>query len=213
MNRLRVMFPRTHRPSRTVRSLAAKCGLKSRPQHGLLSVCALVRLPLPAENTMFRPVPSSVQFPALEAQIGAFWKERRVYEKSLARAPEPRGSSFMKDRPRQTACPIPATASPGQSRTCFPAIAPCAATCASAKPVGIPTDCRSKWKCARNWGSIPRRKSRPSASSRSFTSAWRASFATPSNGNVSPSGWAFGSTWTRPTSRTTSRTWRAFGGR
>ncbi len=31
----------------------------------------------------FRPVETSVKFPALEAQVGQFWKERRIYEKSL----------------------------------------------------------------------------------------------------------------------------------
>jgi isoleucyl-tRNA synthetase len=33
---------------------------------------------------MFRPVESTVQFPALETEILKFWKERRIYEKSLA---------------------------------------------------------------------------------------------------------------------------------
>ncbi|MBI3838946.1 MAG: isoleucine--tRNA ligase, partial [Planctomycetia bacterium] len=40
---------------------------------------------------MFRPVEASVRFPALEAEIGQFWKSRRIYEKSLAqRATAPR---------------------------------------------------------------------------------------------------------------------------
>jgi isoleucyl-tRNA synthetase len=33
---------------------------------------------------MFRPVPASVRFPELEAQIGEFWKREKIYEKSLA---------------------------------------------------------------------------------------------------------------------------------
>src|SRR4026209_2402449 len=33
---------------------------------------------------MFRPVESSVRFPALEGQIGQFWKEHKIYEKSLS---------------------------------------------------------------------------------------------------------------------------------
>jgi isoleucyl-tRNA synthetase len=39
----------------------------------------------------FRPVEANVRFPALEAEIGAFWKARKIYEKSLAqRAGAPR---------------------------------------------------------------------------------------------------------------------------
>ena len=39
----------------------------------------------------FRPVEASVRFPALEAEIGRFWKSRKIYEKSLAqRADAPR---------------------------------------------------------------------------------------------------------------------------
>ena len=34
---------------------------------------------------MFQPVPAQVRFPDLEAQIGAFWKSRQIYEQSLAR--------------------------------------------------------------------------------------------------------------------------------
>jgi isoleucyl-tRNA synthetase len=33
---------------------------------------------------MFRPVEASVRFPALEAQIGQFWKANKIYEKTLA---------------------------------------------------------------------------------------------------------------------------------
>ena len=60
---------------------------------------------------MFESVEGSVRFPALEAEIGKFWKERRIYEKSLAaRAGQPTASSSTKARPRPTACRIPATA-------------------------------------------------------------------------------------------------------
>ncbi len=39
----------------------------------------------------FRPVETSVKFPALEAEIGRFWKAQKIYEKSLAqRAGGPR---------------------------------------------------------------------------------------------------------------------------
>ena len=40
---------------------------------------------------MFQPVEGSVRFPELEARIGQFWKDNRIYEKSLeARAGAPR---------------------------------------------------------------------------------------------------------------------------
>src|SRR5436309_1891427 len=40
---------------------------------------------------MFRPVESNVSFPALEAEIGRFWRELQIYEKSLQqRAGRPR---------------------------------------------------------------------------------------------------------------------------
>ena len=34
---------------------------------------------------MFHPVPAQVRFPDLEAEIGAFWKSRKIYDQSLAR--------------------------------------------------------------------------------------------------------------------------------
>ena len=33
---------------------------------------------------MFEPVEGSASFPDLEARIGRFWKDRQIYEKSLA---------------------------------------------------------------------------------------------------------------------------------
>ena len=32
---------------------------------------------------MFQPVPANVSFPKLEEEVLRFWKERRIYEKSL----------------------------------------------------------------------------------------------------------------------------------
>ena len=84
--------------------------------------------------TMFQPVESSVSFPKLEEEIARFWKEREIYEKSLAaRADGPGRSSSTKARRRPTACPIRATASPGPSRTSFPATRRCGATSAERK--------------------------------------------------------------------------------
>lgn len=44
-----------------------------------------VRAPANATGKMFQPLKSQVNFPALEDEIGRFWEERKIYEKSLAR--------------------------------------------------------------------------------------------------------------------------------
>ncbi len=57
---------------------------------------------------MFRPVAASVRFPELEAEIGQFWKERKIYEKSLAaRADGPR-FVFYEGPPTANGLPHPA---------------------------------------------------------------------------------------------------------
>ena len=50
--------------------------------------------------TMFQPVESSVSFPKLEEEISRFWKEREIYEKSLAaRADAPNGQFVFYEGP------------------------------------------------------------------------------------------------------------------
>ncbi len=50
--------------------------------------------------TMFHPVESSVSFPKLEEEIARFWKEREIYEKSLAaRADAPTGQFVFYEGP------------------------------------------------------------------------------------------------------------------
>src|SRR6266436_9719759 len=47
--------------------------------------------PSTGDRFMFRPVESHVSFPALEAEVGRFWREQQIYEKSLQqRAGRPR---------------------------------------------------------------------------------------------------------------------------
>ena len=49
---------------------------------------------------MFQPVESSVSFPKLEEAISRFWKEREIYEKSLAaRADAPNGLFIFYEGP------------------------------------------------------------------------------------------------------------------
>ncbi|HEX4144517.1 MAG TPA: isoleucine--tRNA ligase [Pirellulales bacterium] len=47
---------------------------------------------------MFQPVPSSVHFPTLEAEIGEFWRRERIYEQSLER-PAPNGQFIFYEGP------------------------------------------------------------------------------------------------------------------
>ncbi|HEX3656146.1 MAG TPA: isoleucine--tRNA ligase [Pirellulales bacterium] len=47
---------------------------------------------------MFQPVPSSVHFPTLEAEIGEFWRHERIYEQSLER-PAPNGQFIFYEGP------------------------------------------------------------------------------------------------------------------
>ena len=57
---------------------------------------------------MFRPVPASVRFPELELEIGRFWKEHTIYEKSLdARDGGPR-FVFYEGPPTANGLPHPA---------------------------------------------------------------------------------------------------------
>ncbi len=50
--------------------------------------------------TMFQPVEGSVSFPKLEEEISRFWKEREIYEKSLAaRADAPNGQFVFYEGP------------------------------------------------------------------------------------------------------------------
>ncbi len=56
---------------------------------------------------MFRPVSSSVQFPVLEAEIGKFWKEQRIYQESLARRASAERFVFYEGPPTANGLPHP----------------------------------------------------------------------------------------------------------
>ena len=162
---------------------------------------------------MFQPVESSVSFPkAREKKSPSIGKSIRYTRNRWPRGPRGQPSSSMKVRRRPTACRIPATASPGRSKTSSLATKPCRATAASARPAGTRTACPSRSRSVRNSAYTRRRRSRTTASNRSSGSASRASSATSNSGSNSPSGSASGSIWTRRTSPTTRATSRAFGG-
>ena len=56
---------------------------------------------------MFRPVEASVRFPALEAQIGEFWKTQKIYEKSLAQRAGAERFVFYEGPPTANGLPHP----------------------------------------------------------------------------------------------------------
>jgi len=56
---------------------------------------------------MFRPVESSVSFPKLEEEISRFWKERRIYEKSLEIRAEGPAFVFYEGPPTANGLPHP----------------------------------------------------------------------------------------------------------
>ncbi len=56
---------------------------------------------------MFRPVEASVRFPALEAQIGEFWKTEKIYEKSLAQRAGAERFVFYEGPPTANGLPHP----------------------------------------------------------------------------------------------------------
>ncbi len=56
---------------------------------------------------MFKPPPSNVRFPELEADIREFWKERQIYEKSLARRADAPKFVFYEGPPTANGLPHP----------------------------------------------------------------------------------------------------------
>ena len=59
---------------------------------------------------MFQPAPGNVNFPEQELAVGRFWKEQRIYEKSLAAREGAEPFVFYEGPPTANACPTPATA-------------------------------------------------------------------------------------------------------
>lgn len=56
---------------------------------------------------MFRPVDASARFPALEAEVSAFWKERAIFEKSLAQRAGAKPFVFYEGPPTANGMPHP----------------------------------------------------------------------------------------------------------
>ena len=122
-------------------------------------------------SDQYRPVPPQVDLPALEREVLDFWREQKIFEKSVARnegADRPGPST--RARPRPTAAPAPTTSSRGRSRTSSRGSAPCRATRSTARAAGTATACPSSSPSRRSSGSPARPTSRPSAS-RSSTRA------------------------------------------
>ena len=56
---------------------------------------------------MFKPVPTNVSFAELERQIGRLWKDRRVYERSLAQRRDAKRFVFFEGPPTANGMPHP----------------------------------------------------------------------------------------------------------
>jgi len=84
--------------------------LKIGPAIDLLWVFLSAGSPTPTSATVsmtFRPVHAAVKFPTLEATIGQFWKERRIYEKSLAQRADAPRFVFYEGPPTANGLPHP----------------------------------------------------------------------------------------------------------
>ena len=66
-----------------LRCLRALSRLKKTRPADLLAVPGPIHRAVITRGRMFQPVASSIQFPTLEAEILDFWREQRIYEKSL----------------------------------------------------------------------------------------------------------------------------------
>ncbi len=90
----------------------------------------------------YRQVPAQVDLPALEHAVLDFWREQKIFAKSLEQSEGRPEWVFYEARPPPTACPAPTTSRPASSRTSSPASAPCAATTWAARPAGLPRPAR-----------------------------------------------------------------------
>ncbi len=152
----------------------------------------------------------------LRRSISRSWRSGPRTTSSTARWPSARArpsgrSTRVRRRPTEHRERI--TSRPGCSRTCSRGSRPCAGIAWTARQGGTATACRWNSRSRRSSGSPARATSRPTGSRSSMPGAGSPSCAMWMSSRSSPSGWATGSTWTRPTGRWTRPTSRASGGR
>ena len=70
-----------------------------------------------AVRTQFEPAPPRVSFPDLEQEILEFWREQRVFERSVEERPADRLFSFYEGPPTANGTPACTTCSRASSRT------------------------------------------------------------------------------------------------
>ena len=90
---------------------------------------------------MFDPVESNVSFPRLEEQIGRFWKEKDIYEKSLAARAGAPAFVFYEGPPTANGLPHPGHCLTRAIKDLFPGTARCGATGVCARQAGTRTGC------------------------------------------------------------------------
>ena len=155
----------------------------------------------------------SVSFPKLEEEISRFWQQRDIYEKSLAARARAERFVFYEGPPTANGLPHPGHCLTRAMKDLFPRYKTMRGYLCQRKAGwdthGLPVEV----EVCKELGIHSKEEIEALASSRLSASAWRAFFATPSSGNTSPSGWASGFAWTRPTSPSIKATWKASGGR
>ena len=129
---------------------------------------------------MYQPVPSSVDFPALEHEILAFWKETRAFEK-LRRAERAAARAGRSSTARSPPTTRWASTTPGAAptRISTSATTPCRATSSATRTASTARASGSKSRSRRSLASTPSARSRRTGSTSSPSAAASASSSTP----------------------------------
>ena len=190
-------------------AVSGRIGLPARRPSGLPARRPTKASHVSDQQPRFREVPSRVDFPALDARVLAFWKEHRIFEKSLDGRDDAPVYVFYEGPPTANGHPVRTTSSRASSRTSFRATRRCAAIACRARPAGTLTVCPWSSRSSGSWASTASSRSRTTGSPPSTSCAARASPRTSRSGSASPSASASGSISATPTTRSTTSTSRS----
>src|SRR3954447_1287969 len=99
---------------------------------------------------MFQAVEGSVKFPEQELAVGEFWKEERIYEKSLEQRAGAPPFVFYEGPPTANGMPHPGHCLTRAIKDLFPRYKTMKGFRCERKLAGTPTACRSKLKFAKS---------------------------------------------------------------
>lgn len=122
-------------------------------------------------SPQYHQVPAQVDLPALEHAVLDFWRDSKVFAKSLEQSEGRPEWVFYEGPPTANGMPGAHHIEARVFKDVFPASGPCRATTSAARPAGTATDCRSSSRSRRSWASTARRTSRRTASPSSTPSA------------------------------------------